>query len=348
MTFRRFPDTVTFLPTYDCTAACDNCCFGSHPGIAERLAPDRMLRHIDQVAALGSVRLVVFSGGECFKLGEDLVTAVARCTAHGLATRCVTNAYWARTEEAAVSRLRPLKDAGLGELNVSTGDEHQAFVPVGNVVNAVRAADAVGMSALVVVEAQQERSFTAAALRAEPRWAELADRHAAPVVFESPWMSMDAERPVPQSAAKNATRANLHRRAGCDSVLRTVVVTPDERLGACCGLTREQIPELTVGSLRTEAMADLVDTMFDDLVKIWIAVDGPDHILAWAATHDPSIAWEGRFAHHCDSCRFMYGDPAVRKVIVEHWEEVADDVLYRFAAITAGPVSATVRSRNVR
>jgi hypothetical protein len=337
---RRYPDTMTVIATYQCTAACEHCCFGSHPGITKRLPLERILHHIDQAAALGSISLVVFTGGECFLLGEDLVKAVARCTEHGLSSRCVSNAYWAVTEEAALARLRPLAEAGLGDLNVSTGDAHQAFVPLDRIINAMRAATSLNMRALVVVEAQERRAFSADALRADSRWAELdahADGNQAPVVFESPWMSMDPSAPVTQAERKLASRRNLARRAGCDSVLRTIVVTPEERLGACCGLTREQIPELNVGSLRDQPLQSLVNAMFDDFMKIWIALDGPDHILAWAAEKDPGILWEGRFAHHCDSCRFMYSDPRVRAAISAHWEEVADDVLFRFAAITSPP-----------
>jgi hypothetical protein len=335
---RRYPDTVTLIPTYNCTAACEHCCFGSHPGITTRLSLDRIVHHIDQAAALGSVRLIVFTGGECFLLGNDLTHAVARCTHHGLSSRCVSNAYWATTEHAAIERLRPLADAGLGDLNVSTGDAHQAFVPVARIINAMRAASALNMRALVVVESRRHRSFSSAALRADPRWSELvsgSNTKCNPVVFESPWMSMDPSAPVDQPERKLASLNTLPRRSGCDSVLRTIVVTPDERLGACCGLTREQIPELSLGSLRSASMHSLVDGMFDDFLKIWVALDGPDHILAWAADRDPEIRWQGRFAHHCDSCRFMYSDRRVRTVISEHWEEVADDVLFRFATMTS-------------
>jgi hypothetical protein len=340
---RRHPETLTLIATYQCTAACENCCFGSHPGIRKRLSLDRILHHIDQAAALGSIKLVVFTGGECFLLGNDLVQAVARCSLHGLATRCVSNGYWATSERSAMARLRPLAQAGLGDLNVSTGDAHQEFIPLDRIVNAMKAAAELNMRALVVVEAKQQRTFSSAALRADPRWAELeaGDKvRFPPLTFESPWMSMDPSAPLEQPERKCACRGNLARRAGCDSVLRTVVVTPEETLGACCGLTREQIPELNAGSLREASMASLVDSMCNDFLKIWVSVDGPAHILAWAAERDPEIQWEGRFAHHCDSCRFMYSDPRVRAVISAHWQEAADDVLFRFANMAVAPTPA--------
>jgi hypothetical protein len=334
---RRFPDTLTMIASYQCTAACEDCCFGSHPGIRQRLSLDRILHHIDQAAALGSVKLVVFTGGECFMLGDDLIAAVSHCTELGLLSRCVSNGYWATSEKRAMERLKPLAEAGLGDLNLSTGDEHQEFVPLNRIVNAIYAAGKLNMRALVVVEAKEQRVFSMAALRADPRWAELESdtRVRYPVFsFESPWMSMDPDVTLDQPERKLARRRNLSRRAGCDSVLRTLVVTPDEDLGACCGLTREQIPELKLGSLREKSMGSLVDVMFNDFLKIWVALDGPDHILAWAAKYDKEIQWERRFAHHCDSCRFLYTDARVRATVAMHWEDVADDVLCRFAALS--------------
>ena len=94
----RFPSTLTILPTYNCTAACEHCCFGSHPGIAERIPLPRILDYITQAAGLGTVKVIVFSGGECFTLGPELVIAIAKATELGLATRCVTNGCWAISE----------------------------------------------------------------------------------------------------------------------------------------------------------------------------------------------------------------------------------------------------------
>jgi hypothetical protein len=146
-------------------------------------------------------------------------------------------------------------------------------------------------------------------------------------------MSMDEAQPVAQEQSALLSRANLHLRRGCDSVLNTIVVTPREQLGACCGLTREQIPEMHVGSLREHTLSELYDRALADFLKIWIFVEGPEHILAWAAGKDPTIEWEYRYSHHCDVCRAMYHDPKVRRVISEHYMERLDDILLRFAVM---------------
>src|SRR5207247_1756710 len=100
------PTHLTILPTYRCTAACAQCCFESNPHVQGRIPIERILDYIDQAAGdFPSLRLVVFSGGECFLLRRDLDAAIERATSRGLATRCVTNGYWATSPRAARERI---------------------------------------------------------------------------------------------------------------------------------------------------------------------------------------------------------------------------------------------------
>lgn len=156
------PSSLTILSTYRCTAACRECCFESSPKIRGGIPPERILQYIDEAAETfaPTLKLIVFSGGECFLSGKNLDAAIARANSHGLAVRCVTNGFWAVTPERAEKRVLELKSAGLSELNISTGDEHQEFVPFERVVNAAIAAAANDIAALIVVEGCQEAKFT--------------------------------------------------------------------------------------------------------------------------------------------------------------------------------------------
>jgi hypothetical protein len=328
----RFPSTLTILPTYNCTAACENCCFGSHPGIKQRIPLAHILDYIEQAAALGTIKLIVFSGGECFTLGPELVIAVAKATELGLATRCVTNGYWAVTEARAYEQLDALHRAGLGEINLSTGDFHIRYVSPEKVITGAIAAVRVGMRAVIVVESRQGRDFSAERLLSDPRLKEVLG---SPLfrIIESPWMPMASFREVPQDRSHLTSRHNLHLKRGCDSVLGTVVITPRETLGACCGLTREQIPEMDAGSLREHTLAELHEKASADLMKMWLAVEGPERILAWAARKDPSIEWEYRYCHRCDACRALYADHRVRDVIRNHAAEKRDDIVLAYSIL---------------
>ncbi len=338
---RRLPISLTILPTYQCTAACHDCCFASNPGVKGRVSLENILKYIDQAAEMKTIELVVFSGGEAFLLGDDLDVAIRHANSKGLLTRIVTNAYWATSIETAQKRLSKLKEAGLTELNASTGDYHQEFVPIKNVINATIASLSLGMPMCIMVESREGRKFSKKNIYSDEKLALVLKDPAKKKIFhlvESPWIGNYDNESVKQSESVYLNRNNLQFRRGCDSVLANIVVTPYEKLGACCGLPREQIPELNVGSLKENTVQELYDEALGDFMKIWLFVEGPEHILAWAATKDPSIDWENKYSHQCDSCRALYHEPKIKKVIMKYYHEKIPDVMFRFSIIDKGRI----------
>ena len=87
---------------------------------------------------------------------------------------------------------------------------------------------------------------------------------------------------------------------------------------------------MKIGSLSDMTLAEMAGSAGHDFLKIWLSVEGPEHILAWAATKDPRIDWEDLYNHHCDACRAIYQDPRVRAVLARHWHERRDDILSRY------------------
>ena len=133
------PSTLTILPTYRCTAACEQCCFGSNPHLTDRLSLESIIQSIRQAKQdFKDLRVVVFSGGECTMLGDDLLRAISFATDQGLSTRIVTNAHWGAGTARAAKFSKELQQSGLKELNVSTGLDHMKYVPLESVVNAAR------------------------------------------------------------------------------------------------------------------------------------------------------------------------------------------------------------------
>ena len=330
------PTVATVLASYNCTAACKHCCFDSHPGIRERLSLQEILTFIDAARSFKSMRLIVFSGGECFLLGDDLAKSIRHASQLGLRTRCVTNGYWARTETLAYERLKILKDAGLSELNISTGDHHQKYVPQRSVINGALASLELKIPIVIMIEMQRDRKVTASDLRRDKRIAKALEATRGTKrlrMIESPWMPMSADEIIPQVKGRLVNHNNVYKRKGCNSVLTTIVVTPAKKVGVCCGLTRERIPELHLKLDGMEALGSAYYQAATDFMKIWLFVEGPDRILAWAATKDESIEWENKFAHHCHSCLFLFDNVKVRRVIEDHYHEKVNEVLMRYALI---------------
>jgi hypothetical protein len=329
------PSIVTILGSYRCTAECKHCCFDSNPRIKERLSLQEILCFIESASQYRQLQLVVFSGGECFLLGEDLNRAVSFCKSKGLRTRCVTNGYWAKSLTGGRQRLQGLKDDGLDELNISTGDFHQEHVSASTIVSAARLSVEIGIeNTLIVVEMRKTRQVSKAQLlRDHPSLGEL-EALGEPRfrMIESPWMPMSINEHIDQDSQYMLNRDNVHLRTGCSSINTTIVLTPRGKVGLCCGLTRELIPELneTIGE---RTLDDILRSSGHDFMKIWLFVDGPERILAWAASKNAAIDWENKYSHHCHVCLSLFDDELVRETIREHYLERVDDVLLRYSLL---------------
>jgi MoaA/NifB/PqqE/SkfB family radical SAM enzyme len=321
------PKTLSIMPTYTCTAACSDCGTLSSPRERSRLPLSIIKSAIQQAKQLGFAN-VVFTGGEATLRWQDLLEGLSFARELGLPTRLVTNAHWAATPERAQERLQALIDAGLDEVNYSTGDEHVRFVPLERVVHASIAAIRAAIPVVVMVELRRQRLVTAETIRCHPLIRMLGEDAARLEINESAWMPLDPSVSADYADGDVAVASNLDTRPGCEHVLRTYTVQADGNVGACCGLGLRTIPELNpVVASGEDFLERAVAESEEDFLKLWIHYLGPERILAWAAEKDPSIHWEGLYAHPCQACGRLYKDQRVRSVIREHYVEMVSIVL---------------------
>lgn len=210
----------------------------------------RRARHYIDVslAAFGdSLKVVVFTGGECFLLGLRLHLAVAYASRCGLATRVVTNGYWATSLKRAVRVLRALKRCGLREINFSTGAAHQRWVPCENVINGCLAAVRLGLTCVVNVEQHGADDDMYQRFIADARVRDLIERRDAGelqsffMVMAGVWMEPESVQ-LDENDNRTVLLANVH---GCDTLFGTLTFAPTGDMYACCGLTVHRNPHLT-------------------------------------------------------------------------------------------------------
>jgi organic radical activating enzyme len=325
---RRRGHTLSIMPTFTCPAECADCGTLSSPRDRTRLEPAVVLAAIDEARHL-NFHNIVFTGGEATLEWKTLLLGIRRAADHGFPVRLVTNAHWATSLETARARLAELIDAGLSEINYSTGDEHVRFVPLERVILACVAACERRFRTHVMMELKQDRGITPDLILEHPLIATLPpDQFEALTILSSPWMPLRHETiyQYPEGVACDVQAAAI--RGGCSSVLKTYTLQADGRIGACCGLGLRVIPELNVAdTAQPQFLRRAILDAEEDFLKLWIHHQGPAKIVAWAATHDPTISWEGMYAHQCQMCQRLYHDNAVRKVIAEHWQEMIADVL---------------------
>ena len=255
-----------------------------------------------------------------------LFLAISHARSLGLRVRCVTNAFWGKTSRMARRNVASLLEAGVSEINISTGADHQEHVPFESIENACEALVTAGVMTLVTVEKDSPKTNCLQRATSSERLRQVLERH--PRLFSiqcNSWMPFHAgyvERGAP-AGLESLTD-------GCNQIFNNLVVTPYGRLAACCGLTFEHIPELTLGDLNAEEMQGLFNSALNDFLKVWIHLDGPATILR--KLFGDKINDELKEVRHiCQACAVLHLHPKVRSELSSRYQVFVPDVLARFA-----------------
>ncbi|MCD8873735.1 hypothetical protein K2V74_05245 [Mammaliicoccus sciuri] len=329
-----YPNTITILTTYQCTAACKECCFDCGPRVNGRLSLEQIKLFIkESKETIGDdLKAVVFTGGECFLLGEDLVEAISYAKSLGLSSRCVSNGYWAFNMKKAMEMMSRMKNAGLNEINISTGDDHQEYVSFDRVLNAAIAACKNDITALIVVEGHETSNFKYTDVITNDRFIEFKDNYTESAnlkVMNNIWIPFNKDRDISYKEELVKSEKNVSEFKGCENILSNFGLNPYNQVVSCCGLTMEYIPELKLGEFKKGNLKDIFYNQFDNFMNIWLWVDGPEKILYFACQKDPSISF-GSITHNCQACARVFKDKNVTKVIKENWKEVFEEVMFKY------------------
>jgi hypothetical protein len=332
-----YPHTLSIITTHKCTAACDHCCFHCSPRLERHIPVPRIHQYIEQATEVASLRLVVFTGGECFLLGRDLDELVGTTTRNGLRSRFVSNGFWAVSPGAARKRLDKLVHQGLGEANFSTGDAHERYVKPEYVVNGAAAAAEMGLPVSIMIELRSSSTFDLDAFLQHPSLQPHLASHRISIQY-SPWMRFRGAEELHYPEPMVDLYSGGRRGEGCSTIMNVLAINPDEHLIACCGLTFEEIPDLHIGSLRQRSIAQILRGVKDDFIKIWIHLQGPAAILQYARTIDPSIPEKPNMAHICEVCRFIYHDERVVRAVMANPPPNKKDIVQQYVMSLMKPV----------
>lgn len=323
---------LVFSTTNRCTAKCEDCPIVPSIDPPARINYKDMIRIVDEVRGWGSLRLVVFTGGEAFLLGKDLRRAVAYTADNGILTRIVTNAFWAKSRDKAVRILGELKNAGLSELNISCDDYHQAFVPLDNVKNANEAAAEVGLPALLVHRQKLGGKISVESLSEHfgvklHVWRQGEANPDNNVISTSRNIPIRATSGGSEAVQVDFPENDREWTGACRSVLRSIVVFPDLSVQICCGIALSSIPELTIGSISETDLLEILKRGNQDLIANWLALEGPSSILNFVRSKDPNIQLPKQYVGRCHLCNELFTNPEVRRVLADHAEERRDGLL---------------------
>lgn len=324
------PNILTFVTTYKCTSACNNCCFQCSPKRNLTLSKEQMLDYIEQVTRdFPSVKVLVLTGGECtiLKYLPEIIDVASH--KYGLAVRIVSNAHWARTYDSARKKVAELKAAGLNEINFSTGDEHLEFVPIEYIKNAIIASVEEGFVPYVNVESIESHDFNSTYFTKDEELSTLLDENKFKV-SNGIWIDLKNPEAMMKKPDKGIHCSNQR----CDNIFSGLVITPDNRLKACCGITSGRVKYLDLGNPAKIPLHTLYDKQFDDFVKIWLHTDGALKILEFIAKYDKRIKIEEfEHLHQCLICTMILNSEKLLGIIKEHYDEVYANIIMKYNLI---------------
>ncbi|MEI6076261.1 MAG: radical SAM protein [Verrucomicrobiota bacterium] len=309
------PHTLSLITTHRCTAACDHCCFSCSPTTSASITIPKLYRYIQEATEIPTLKVIVFTGGECFLLGSELDKLVKEAADRKFVTRFVSNGYWAVNPRVARARLERLQQHGLYEANFSTGDQHAEYVKPEYVLNGAVAAADLGITTVVTFELYRQSTFPFEEFINAPEFKKHSESGLISIKL-APWMKFQGKRALGfnQKYMDEVDKARTPE-VGCSTALKVLAISPRLMLFACCGLPVEDIEEMHIGSVRDATIREVLSRAPDDFVKIWIHLHGPDAVMRYAQKFDPSIRLPKQAAHICDACRYLYSNKHIGEIV---------------------------------
>jgi hypothetical protein len=311
----RLVDTfrVGLLLTERCNIACDHCWFDSGPDKTATMTLQEAQGYIDQARGVPTVEWISFTGGEPFLLPEALLDLVGYSSERGLRTECVTNCFWAETEERAAAILGGLLDAGLDVINISSDDFHQRHIPFNRVRNCYRAARTLGLKTVLMCA-----SSRSSVLRIG-RIAEMLGGEGIHILGDgepkNPVSALAAETGfVPVGRAASIPReewlvGESLVEGPCRTVLRDVGIAPGGQVLPCCSAA-SLVEDVTLGNAGKKRLAGLIEEAGRRPVFEVLTTIGPAGL-----AERLGILVEGSYVSRCHLCYEVLTDAGLSNAL---------------------------------
>lgn len=275
-----------------------------------------------------SMKVLVITGGECMIYPEKVKHALQLAKTFGLVTRIVTNAFWASSYKKAKTILEDLKASNLDEINFSTGDDHSKWVPQKNVRNAAVAAARLGFIPIINIETHDNSSPKILQFFGKDKIFMKLVGDKKITLERGAWMRFDEKSIVSHKDCIPSTRFEP-----CSNLFSMIPINPYGEVFACCGLPCEHIPYLRLGNFNSEPIKTKYLSSFNDLIKIWLFIDGPAKILKFI--HDKQgIPFSHPAGHICDYCRTLFSTPSHMSFLKENYQNFMGDIIFKYSLYT--------------
>ena len=332
------PQALTFLTTFRCSAACENCCFQCNPKFKKKMTVVDMKRYLDICCKeYPSIKMVVFSGGECTLLKHDLIEMISYASAKGMRTRIVTNGWWAKTYKIGEEIIKEFKKAGLDEINFSTGDEHQKWIPFKNIRNAAVATARMGLLCAINVETKDGSRFNIDNILKKDK---VLYALSIPEDKQSDNNKILIEKglwaPIKKDCKNNITYEDSKdsiKFSRCKNLFSIIPINPYGEVLACCGITCESNPYLRLGNINREDIKIIYERAFNDVLKLWLFTEGPASIASYILEKKRTANSCIKPTHACILCREIIANPKNLEILRDNVNEFSSRILLKYCML---------------
>lgn len=331
---------LALVLTDRCNAACTHCSTSCGPRRAGALPRQKVFDLMDEAATLSDGQPLKFAltGGEPFLDFDGLLELVAQGHRRGGDVGCVTNGYWATSDEKARPMLSALKNAGLTTLAVSMSTFHGEFVRPARPVRVLRLSREIGLSCTLKYVRTGSDPATVESITA---WARSAGADRIEIFSVMPHLREGATLPE----AEYMRDAGIPE-GGCPAAIMTVRETGEAF--TCC-TPGGYVDLLALGSTYEASLEQLEDRFYLGGTQQILRQPGPAYFARAAIARGSGARLRRAYSSVCDLCTHIGNDPELSaiasRVSREFEAEQIDGMLERCVTDDPGsgasPVSST-------
>ncbi len=324
-------ESLVFSCTYKCPIKCKYCGAESGPKQNDRLSLEEIKKFVEEVYSMGKLQLVVFTGGEPLLLGDDLYKAVEFCSKKKLATRIVSNAYWAVSPEKSQEVLSDLKTAGLTEINLSCDDYHQEFISLEKIKYANDACIELDIPCLIGHKIMKDHKISIEYLeeflscelaifdpeKENPSNNVISTGYTVPVCKDM-HLIPDNDILYPPSTH--------NWKAPCKTLLQRIIITPHKELSICCGMIPRSVKEVVFEGLGDYSIEEMIYKAHKDLIVNWLALEGPYGIMKFIQKKKSDISFRNQYVNICHLCSEIFTREECREILRTYGSEKAMEI----------------------
>ncbi len=306
---------VGLLITERCNIECAHCWLDSGPDRGVTMCMGDARWFIDQAGDIPTVEWISLTGGEPF-LYPELLEASVRCASEkGLRTECVTNCYWAGTEQEAEEALGKLVEAGLDVINMSVDDFHQRHIHLERVGNCYRAARSLGLKVVVMCAAARSSALRANEVKIllgdgdiQILGAGMSRPKAQAIIIEDPFIPVGRGAEIPEEEWLAGERPVG---GPCNLALRDIGISPSGGVLPCCSAAG-LVGEACLGNSREEGLAEILERAARRPLFKALNKDGPS-----ALAEKLNLKGSG-YVSRCHLCHDVLVNPGLDRILTEY------------------------------